>query len=212
MRRVIHRFVAAAFPIAVLVVGLAPSMAAPAAASPAFCEHQLGDKVVTVPCGDDALAEPGMAGNLGGYEPTTGQPFVEEPDEGCTFWWMCPVKPPMPVTGPTGPGGASIPAGTGAAGELNSIEQSYLADLAAIQIRPTATAKKLAESGGVYCGHLMEMYQRYPGPMAAQGVKDGLASRIIAGNPGLAWNQAVGWVQAAVDNFCPDRVTGMYYQ
>ncbi len=48
----------------VLVAGLFMSSGSAQADAPSYCQYPLGSKIVTVPCGEDALAEPGMAGNL----------------------------------------------------------------------------------------------------------------------------------------------------
>lgn len=186
-----QRFTLAAFLVSALVGGAGSLVVAPALATPpTYCQSDLGGRVVTVLCTtcEDMLSQPGMAGNVD-----------------------CSALRPIPAD-LSQPSAAGLPPAPGDPGQLNSIEQKYLADLAAIQIHPTSTAEKLAGTGNIFCGHLIDAYRRYPGPAAARGVKDGLASTIIAGNPGLTWDQAVGWVQAAVNSFCPDRITGMYYQ
>lgn len=58
----------AASAVAILIIGGFALLAAPTVHTdpPDLCQQQLGDKVVTVPCGtcDDILAEPGMGGNV----------------------------------------------------------------------------------------------------------------------------------------------------
>lgn len=103
----------------------------------------------------------------------------------------------------------------GPGGDLNVLcpmEQKYVDDLAAIGINPKSRPRELANTGSVFCGYLINAYRQYPGQAAAQGVKDNLASTIVANNPELSWQQAQGWVQAAVNNMCTDAMTGMHYQ
>lgn len=91
-------------------------------------------------------------------------------------------------------------------------EQTYINTLAALGITPKTTPRNLVNSGNQFCGHLVDAAHRYPSPNAGPGIKDGLASMIMRNNQGFTWAQARGWVQAAIDNLCPDRITGMHYQ
>lgn len=95
---------------------------------------------------------------------------------------------------------------------LCSNEQNYINALAALGITPKSTPKNLVNSGHQFCGHLVDAAHRYPSQDAGPGIKDGLASMIMRNNRGFTWAQARGWVQAAVDNLCPDSSTGAHYQ
>ena len=94
---------------------------------------------------------------------------------------------------------------------LCSTEQQFLNDLAAIGIKPTSTPKELATTAQMICGVLINGFKEYPGPDAGAGIKNRAASDLRRGNPTITWEQAQGWVQAAVNNVCPDRITGMHY-
>jgi hypothetical protein len=63
------RMTGSVFTGAVLAAGLLWPSAALAHANPALCQYPLGDKMVTIPCGADPQAEPGMAGNMPGQLP-----------------------------------------------------------------------------------------------------------------------------------------------
>lgn len=95
---------------------------------------------------------------------------------------------------------------------LCSNERQYVDDLAAIGITPTTTARDLANAGSKICGYLMNEFHSYPLPSAAAGLKNGAAAQLVRQNPSITWEQANGWVQAAIDNMCPDSATGMYFQ
>jgi|GEM_PF-6779775 len=92
------------FTAALLLFGPVVYQSAPLAHAGPYdvCQYQLGDKVVSIACGSDPLAEPGIAGNLPGSagrdpglpQPTTPglPPGYSEADgwyPGCTTVPMC---------------------------------------------------------------------------------------------------------------------------
>jgi hypothetical protein len=91
-------------------------------------------------------------------------------------------------------------------------EQQFINDLAAIEITPTSTPKNLANTGSTICEYLTDAYRQTGSSMAGPGLKNGAASELRRGNSTITWEQAQAWVQAAVDDTCPDRVTGMHLQ
>jgi hypothetical protein len=181
---------------ALLIIGGPGLLSAPVvhADPPDLCQYQLADKAVTVPCGtcDDVLAEPGMAGNIACAASPPAAPVQSQPPQG---------EPPA-----AGPPATSDPA------QLSPAEQQYINDLAVVGIQPTSTAKNLANTGRTICEYLAEAYTQYPYPTAGPGLKDGAASMLRNGNSNLTWPQAHATVQAAVNNLCPDHVTGMHFQ
>jgi hypothetical protein len=160
----------------------------PPAAAPAYapyCQVQLGDKIATVPCGtcEDVLAEPGMAGNVACPGPGVPQP---------------PPATASPATADTE--------------QLSPNEQQYINNLKYIGIQPTSTVKKLAQTGPTICQNLMDAYRKNGSPLAGPGLKNAAASAMRRGNPNLSWDGAQRWIQFAVNDFCPDDVTGMRLQ
>ncbi len=156
-----------------------------ATADPPYCQVQLGGKIATVPCGtcEDVLAQPGMAGNVACPGPGLPQP---------------PPATASPATSDTE--------------QLGPAELQYIDDLKAIGIQPTSTVKTLAQTGPTICQNLMDAYRQNGSSLAGPGLKNAAASGMRRGNPNLSWEGAQGWVQIAVNNFCPDRVTGMRLQ
>lgn len=103
----------------------------------------------------------------------------------------------------------------GAGEDINILcpnEQRYLDELAAIGITPKTTPRELANTGSKICGYLINAYLQHPSPTAGGGLKNGVASTMLTGNPEITWDQAQEWVQAAVDNMCRDDWTGMHLQ
>jgi hypothetical protein len=71
------------FAAAVLAPVLLWPSATPAHANPpALCQYPLGDKIATIPCDSDPLAEPGMAGNLPPQLPPQPAPPAASPGSG----------------------------------------------------------------------------------------------------------------------------------
>lgn len=166
-------------------IGLSLVWSVPRGAAEPYCQVQLGDKIATVPCStcENLLAEPGMAGNVD-----------------------CP-SPGVPQRRPAAE--SSVPSNSD---RLTPAEQNYINDLKALGIRPTSSLKNLAQTGPAICQNLMEAYRQNGSALAGPGIKNGGASAMRRSNPNLSWDGAQGWVQSAVNNFCPDRLTGMHLQ
>ncbi len=128
---------------------------------------------------------------------------------GCTDAGMDMLK-----SGQSSPAGAPDVLGCGPAqapGVLCSNEQAYINRLAALGITPKTTPRNLVSSGQKFCGYLINAGHDQPSPSAGPGIKGRLASMIVENN-GFTREQASGWVQASVDNLCPDSVTGLHFQ
>ena len=88
-------------------------------------------------------------------------------------------------------------------------QKRYIDQLASIGITPTTSLRALSNAGNQTCGALIQARHANPSPAAAPGIKDGVAGMLRHGNSSLTEAQADGWVQAAVDNLCPDSATGL---
>lgn len=166
-----------------LCTGWSMASPLPAASAEPFCQVQLGGKIATVPCGtcEDVLAEPGMAGNFACTNP--------------------PVPDPRSAIAP--------PARSDDAERLSPVDQQYVDELRIFGIGPRSTVKRLAETGPATCQVLTDAYRQRGSPSAGPHLKNVAASGLQESNPGLSWESSIGWVEAAVRHFCPDRVTGM---
>jgi hypothetical protein len=69
----------------------------------------------------------------------------------------------------------------------------------------------LADTGHTICNGLGAGFQTNPTPVAADGIKNAVASDLRRGNPSFTFEQTMGWVQAAIDNICPNNITGWYF-